>query len=199
MRIQRDLLVHMVNSHQSAKQMSTASKNCVQDQSQYERMHSPPYWAGWVMYLVHIPDRKVWMDFAELNWCLILLAIAGFDSQKLSRLPLWPRSLALFLCLVVSGLMHELIFFYMTLSPPTWDATAFFTLHGIMSVFEIVIRRKFRIKVIKLVSVPITLCVMFFSALWLFYPSVCRGGTDFKAISEFQHFFRNFLPQYYPS
>jgi len=123
----------------------------------------------------------------------------GFDSQKLSRLPLWPRSLALFLCLVVSGLMHELIFFYMTLSPPTWDATAFFTLQGIMSVFEIFIRRKFRIKVIKLVSVPITLCVMFFSALWLFYPSVCRGGTDFKAISEFQGFFRNFLPQYYPS
>ncbi|KAH8973067.1 hypothetical protein BDL97_01G025700 [Sphagnum fallax] len=128
-----------------------------------------------------------------------LLNSPGFDSQKLSRLPLWPRSLALFLCLVVSGLMHELIFFYMTLSPPTWDATAFFTLHGIMSVFEIFIRRKFRIKVRKLVSVPITLCVMFFSALWLFYPSVCRGGTDFKAISEFQDFFRNFLPQFYPS
>ncbi len=40
MRIQRDLLVHIVNSHQSAKQMSTASKNCVQDQSQHEWMHS---------------------------------------------------------------------------------------------------------------------------------------------------------------
>ncbi|CAK9190739.1 unnamed protein product [Sphagnum troendelagicum] len=143
-------------------------------------------------------------DFWGRRWNLLisnLLRVAVYEPVLCfcGLLPLWPRSLALFLCLVVSGLMHELIFFYMTLSPPTWDATAFFTLHGIMSVFEIFIRRKFRIKVRKLVSVPITLCVMFFSALWLFYPSVCRGGTDFKAISEFQDFFRNFLPQFYPS
>jgi hypothetical protein len=87
----------------------------------------------------------------------------------------------------------------MTLSTPIGEATAFFTLHGIMTVFEIFIRDKFQISVIKLVSLPITQYSLLFSALWLLYPSACCGRTDLKAISEFQDFFRKFLPQYYSS
>ncbi|EMS63394.1 hypothetical protein TRIUR3_17334 [Triticum urartu] len=37
---------------------------------------------------------------------------------------------------LVSGLAHELMFYYITLRPPTGEATAFFTLHGACAVAE---------------------------------------------------------------
>jgi hypothetical protein len=37
---------------------------------------------------------------------------------------------------VVSGVMHEAMFSYVTLLPPTGEATAFFTLHGACAVAE---------------------------------------------------------------
>ncbi|CAK9189630.1 unnamed protein product [Sphagnum troendelagicum] len=117
------------------------------------------------------------------------------DSQRFSQVPLWPRTLALISCFVVSGLMHELLFVYISLSWPTGEVTAFFTLHGILAALEVVIRRRFRLKVTKLVSIPITLCFLFFSSIWLFYPPLFRAGTEEQAMAEFQHFFCKLLPE----
>ncbi|CAK9190856.1 unnamed protein product [Sphagnum jensenii] len=117
------------------------------------------------------------------------------DSQRFSQVPLWPRTLALISCFVVSGLMHELLFVYISLSWPTGEVTAFFTLHGILAALEVFIRRRFRHKVTKLVSIPITLCFLFFSSIWLFYPPLFRAGTEELAMAEFQHFFCKLLPE----
>jgi hypothetical protein len=124
-----------------------------------------------------------------------LLHSTDLDSQRFSQLPLWPRTLALISCFVVSGLMHELLFVYISLSWPTGEVTAFFTLHGILAALEVFIRRRFRLKVTKLVSIPITLCFLFFSSIWLFYPPLFRAGTEEQAMVEFQHFFCRLLPE----
>uniref|UniRef100_A0A0D3AGU5 Wax synthase domain-containing protein n=2 Tax=Brassica oleracea var. oleracea TaxID=109376 RepID=A0A0D3AGU5_BRAOL len=41
---------------------------------------------------------------------------------------LFPGILAAF---IVSGLVHELLFFYLTREMPTWEVTMFFVLHGV--------------------------------------------------------------------
>jgi hypothetical protein len=122
-------------------------------------------------------------------------AVTDLDSQRFSQVPLWPRTLALLSCFVVSGLMHELLFVYISLSWPTGEVTAFFTLHGILAALEVFIRRRFHLKVTKLVSIPITLCFLFFSSIWLFYPALFRAGTEEQAMAEFQHFFCKLLPE----
>ncbi|CAM6021247.1 unnamed protein product [Sphagnum balticum] len=136
-------------------------------------------------------------DFWGKRWNLLIsnLMRTAVYEPRFSQVPLWPRTLALFSCFVVSGLMHELLFVYISLSWPTGEATAFFTLHGILAALELFIRRRFRLKVTKLVSIPITLCFLFFSSIWLFYPALFRAGTEEQAMAEFQHFFCKFLPE----
>jgi hypothetical protein len=65
--------------------------------------------------------------------------VADLDSQRFSQVPLWPQTLALFSCFVVSGLMHELLFVYISLSWATGEVTAFVTLHGILAALEVFI------------------------------------------------------------
>ncbi|GMN36466.1 hypothetical protein TIFTF001_006048 [Ficus carica] len=43
----------------------------------------------------------------------------------------WAPLPAVIAAFFVSGLMHELIFFYLGRSNPTWDLTCFFLLHGV--------------------------------------------------------------------
>lgn len=129
----------------------------------------------------HVYSREMWINY------------------NVQKFAFWWGMLSGRISIIKFDLAHVLIFFYMALSTPIVKATAFFTLHGIMTVFEIFIRHKFQVNVIKLVSLPITQYSLLFSALWLLYPSASWGMTDFKAISEFQDFFRKFLPQYYSS
>jgi membrane associated rhomboid family serine protease len=103
--------------------------------------------------------------------------------------PLWARSIGMFSCFLVSGLMHELIFYYMNRTKPTWEGTAFFTLNGAATLVELAIRKNTQLRIPKFVSVPLTLTFLFVTAIWLFFPALCGPGTDTKSIAEFQHFF----------
>jgi hypothetical protein len=42
---------------------------------------------------------------------------------------------------LVSGLMHELIFYYFTRAYPTWEVTWFFVLQGVCVAIEIVVKK----------------------------------------------------------
>jgi hypothetical protein len=94
-----------------------------------------------------------------------------------------PAALAVFL---VSGLMHEIIFFYMTRSTPTWEVTLFFILHGVCLVVEVGVKKVLTPKWQWhwAVSVPLTLGFVVVTAIWLFFPPLVRNGVDARAIEE---------------
>ncbi|KAH1063147.1 hypothetical protein J1N35_028134 [Gossypium stocksii] len=53
----------------------------------------------------------------------------------------WSSFPAVVTVFVVSGLMHELIFYYMTRVSPTWEVAWFFILHGVAVVAEVVVKK----------------------------------------------------------
>ena len=64
--------------------------------------------------------------------------------------PSYAMLVAMFATFFVSGLMHELIYFYVIRVPPTWEVTCFFVLHGVCTVAEVatkkmVVRRRWRL------------------------------------------------------
>lgn len=111
------------------------------------------------------------------------------------KIPLWARAVAVLSVFVVSGLMHELIFYCMTETKASWEVTSFFVLHGLCLASEIGLRRRLSpyITVPKFIAIPVTLIFIYITALWLFFPPITRSGTDVKVIAEYgtalQHLF----------
>ncbi|KAB1226993.1 Long-chain-alcohol O-fatty-acyltransferase [Morella rubra] len=54
--------------------------------------------------------------------------------------PSWAPLPAVVAAFVVSGLMHEVIFYYLTRAAPTWEVTWFFVLHGMCVVIEVLVK-----------------------------------------------------------
>ncbi|ESW18539.1 hypothetical protein PHAVU_006G049700 [Phaseolus vulgaris] len=97
-------------------------------------------------------------------------------------------SSAVFATFVVSGLMHELIYYYLTRAPPTWEVTCFFVLHGVctaaeVAVKKVLLRRGWRLH--GAVSGPLVLAFLAATGSWLFFPQLLRNGVDRKAIEEY--------------
>ncbi|KAI9115565.1 hypothetical protein K1719_013234 [Acacia pycnantha] len=96
-----------------------------------------------------------------------------------------PALLASFL---VSGLMHELIYYYLIRVPPTWEVTWFFVLHGVCTAVEVEVKRLARRRGWKLhrfVSGPLTVAFLAVTGEWLFFPQLKRNGVDRKIIQEY--------------
>ncbi|KAH7425441.1 hypothetical protein KP509_11G054100 [Ceratopteris richardii] len=70
----------------------------------------------------------------------------------------------------------------------TWEVTCFFVLHGVASILEVFVRRKFLVRKIlpKPIAIFCTLGFVFFSAAWLFMPPIIRSGIDLQLIAEFR-------------
>uniref|UniRef100_A0A453C821 Wax synthase domain-containing protein n=3 Tax=Triticinae TaxID=1648030 RepID=A0A453C821_AEGTS len=86
---------------------------------------------------------------------------------------------------LVSGLVHELMFYYITLRPPTGEATAFFALHGACAVAEAWwARHEAWWRPPRLVATPLTLAFVLVTAFWLFFPPITRPGADKLVIAE---------------
>ncbi|XP_066350411.1 probable long-chain-alcohol O-fatty-acyltransferase 5 [Miscanthus floridulus] len=86
---------------------------------------------------------------------------------------------------VVSGLMHEAMFSYITLLPPTGEAAAFFTLHGACAVAEgwwAAHERWSRPP--RALATPLTLAFVGVTGFWLFFPPITRPGADKQVIAE---------------
>lgn len=95
-----------------------------------------------------------------------------------------PAILATFL---VSGLMHEVIYYYLSRAYPTWEVTWFFVLHGICVTVEVAVKKALggRWRFHRLVSGPLTVAFVGVTGAWLFFPQVIRYGLDQRAISEY--------------
>ena len=104
--------------------------------------------------------------------------------------PLGLRCIATFSCFLVSGLMHELIFYIMSQSKPTWVVIIFFSLNGAATILEVAVRRKTRFRFPRYISTLLTLTFLLVTSIRFFFPAIINeSGTDEKAIAEFQYFF----------
>ncbi|CAI9783964.1 unnamed protein product [Fraxinus pennsylvanica] len=94
-----------------------------------------------------------------------------------------PAVLATFL---VSGLMHELIFYNIGRLKPTGEVMCFFLLHGVSLAMEIGIKKllKGRFTLPRIASGPLTLAFVMTTSFWLFFPPFLRGKADLKGCNE---------------
>lgn len=99
--------------------------------------------------------------------------------------------LAVIATFTVSGLMHELIYYYAIQVRPTWEVTLFFVLHGVCVTIEMAVKRslgeKWRLH--RAVSGPLTLMFLVVTGKWLFFAQLMRNGADEKVIGELFSFF----------
>lgn len=115
---------------------------------------------------------------------------ARFMTTKLAPIP---AVLATFL---VSGLMHELIFYNIGRLTPTGEMICFFLLHGASVSLEIVFKKMCdgRFSLPRFVSGPLTLAYVIYTSFWLFFPPFLRAKSDLKGCTEslaFIEFVRN--------
>ncbi|PWA83886.1 hypothetical protein CTI12_AA158540 [Artemisia annua] len=136
-------------------------------------------------------------DFWGKRWNLMVtgilhptvyLPVRSFSNRFLSRqLASLPAVMASF---TVSGLMHELIFYYMGRLKPTWEVTWFFVIHGMLVCLELVVKRavggRFRFPAV--VSGPLAIGVVVATSFWLFFPPFLRCDTEVRSCKEFVAF-----------
>ncbi|KAG8386067.1 hypothetical protein BUALT_Bualt03G0110400 [Buddleja alternifolia] len=85
---------------------------------------------------------------------------------------------------LVSGLMHELLFWYVTKATPSWEMTMFFVVHGVCVVVEFELKKKRRLP--WYLSGPLTVGFVAATSFWLFFPPLMRNGADAMVLQEFR-------------
>ncbi|OMO83650.1 Glycoside hydrolase, family 28, partial [Corchorus capsularis] len=119
----------------------------------------------------------------------ILRATAYNPMRSISKRiigPRWASLPAVFATFVVSGWMHELLYYHITRQFPTWEVTWFFVLQGIFLDIEIFLKKKlvtFRLH--RAVSGALALANLAITAGCLSYKQILRNGIDEKIIREF--------------
>ncbi|KAM5577894.1 putative long-chain-alcohol O-fatty-acyltransferase 1 [Rosa sericea] len=113
----------------------------------------------------------------------------------------WARLPAVMSTFVVSGLMHEVIYYYLTRVQPTWEVTWFFVLQGACMVVEVEMKKAKTSKWLlhPVISGSLTLVFLVVTANWLFFPQLLRNGVDMKALGEYEimvDFVKANLPHY---
>ncbi|KAF3573671.1 hypothetical protein F2Q69_00061575 [Brassica cretica] len=103
--------------------------------------------------------------------------------------PNWSPVLAVLATFVVSGLMHELIFFYMGGLMPDWKVMWFFLVHGLCTTVEIAVKKKVngRWRLPTGVSRVLTFGFVMVTGLWLFLPVFNRGNIFERALEEYAY------------
>ncbi|CAL5031402.1 unnamed protein product [Urochloa decumbens] len=94
---------------------------------------------------------------------------------------------AVLVAFFVSGLMHEAMFSYITLQPPTGEALAFFALHGACAVAEGWWAKQHERRwprPPRAVAAPLTVAFVGVTAFWLFFPPITRPGADKQVVAE---------------
>lgn len=132
-------------------------------------------------------------DFWGRRWNLMVTNALRDTVYKPTRIaldpllgPNWAPLPAVLAAFTVSGLMHELIYFYMIREYPTWEVTCFFVLHGVCLVVEFGLKKTMfgKLRLHGVVSGAFTLAFVVTTAFWLFFPPLLRSGADLRAIEE---------------
>ncbi|XP_010449487.1 PREDICTED: probable long-chain-alcohol O-fatty-acyltransferase 5 [Camelina sativa] len=134
-------------------------------------------------------------DFWGRRWNLMVPAILRpavyapmrrvSERRMSSGWALFPGILVAF---IVSGLVHELLFFYMTREMPTGEVTLFFVLHGVCTAAELAVKKKTTVtkrwRLSPVVSRLLTVGFVFLTGVWLFTPQLRRSGVMEKFTYE---------------
>jgi len=102
----------------------------------------------------------------------------------------WAPIPAVMVTFTVSGLMHDMIFYYMKREKatweawePCWDSMCFFFIHGVCVALEIAYKKTFKPKhqlLPRVVSCTLTMAFVVSTALYFFVPALVRSGVTFK-------------------
>ncbi|MCL7038386.1 hypothetical protein MKW94_003041 [Papaver nudicaule] len=116
-------------------------------------------------------------DFWARRWNLLMTNILRLTVYE--PIKKWGHLKAQFAAFVVSGLMHEIILFYLggRVNPPTWEITCFFC-----SARKLV--KGSRWSRPPMVSTPLTVGFLTVTSSWLLFPPLIRGGFDVKSRRE---------------
>ncbi|XAR53842.1 Long-chain-alcohol O-fatty-acyltransferase [Bertholletia excelsa] len=98
----------------------------------------------------------------------------------------WAPLPAAFAKFVVSGIMHEIIFYYLGRVRPTWEVTWFFLLHGASLMVEIAIKKLVtgKCRLPRLLSTPLTVGFVMTTGFRLFFPQLLRFDAVDRAVHE---------------
>ncbi|KAK7258202.1 hypothetical protein RIF29_32723 [Crotalaria pallida] len=134
-------------------------------------------------------------DFWGKRWNLMVTSILRptvylpiMEAAKGVVGPKWAPLPAVFGTFVVSGMMHEVILYYMGRMGPTFKMMGFFVLHGVCLMVEMVLKKAFataRWRLPRWVSGPLTAGFVAVTCFWLFLPEFIRCGIDVKAFEEY--------------
>ncbi|CAL5048986.1 unnamed protein product [Urochloa decumbens] len=125
-------------------------------------------------------------DFWGRRWNLMVSAVlrpAVYDPVR-ARHGAAAGVLASFL---VSGLMHEVVVYYLTFRAPTGHVTAFFALHGACVCAERWCARRWGCmarRPPRAVAAPLVVAFVAGTAFWLFFPAIFGGGMDDRYLGE---------------
>ncbi|KAI9185035.1 hypothetical protein LWI28_003545 [Acer negundo] len=133
-------------------------------------------------------------DFWGRRWNLMIGGILRptvYEPLKYVFTPIIGQELAVFPCVMavftVSGLMHEVIFYYVSRTPPTWEQLWYFVLHGACLVVEIAVKkmvanRHWRLQRVVLRPLPAVFVAV--TGVWLFFPVFLRHNVMERIIDE---------------
>ncbi|KAJ4907657.1 putative long-chain-alcohol O-fatty-acyltransferase 4 [Raphanus sativus] len=99
----------------------------------------------------------------------------------------YAKLIGVFATFLVSGVAHEVIFFYLTREMPTWEITLFFVLHGVCAATEMAVKRTefaWRYAVSPMVSRLLTVGFVVVTSGWLFFPQLIRSGVMERRANE---------------
>ncbi|KAL6899820.1 hypothetical protein ACP4OV_006478 [Aristida adscensionis] len=116
-------------------------------------------------------------DFWGRRWNLMASAVlrpAVYDPVRARR----GAAAGVLATFLVSGLMHEVVAFYLTERAPTGKLTAFFLLHGAAVCAERWCARRCAARPPRAVATLLVVGFVAGTAFWLFFPPLFGGGVD---------------------
>nr|QXN66178.1 acyltransferase 3 [Boswellia serrata] len=136
-------------------------------------------------------------DFWGRRWNIMVTSILRptvyepvlyFFSRAIGRK--WAPLPAVFSTFIVSAVMHELIFYYLGRTWPTWEITWFFVFHGICLMLEIALKKalantKFGWRLPTPVRILLTVGFVMITGFSWFFPQLLRCGADVRAFEEY--------------
>ncbi|XP_078167085.1 putative long-chain-alcohol O-fatty-acyltransferase 4 [Carex rostrata] len=125
-------------------------------------------------------------DFWGHRWNLMVSAILR-PSVYVPVRSCMGRGAAVIATFIVSGVMHELMFYYITLLPPNGEGLMFFILHGICTAVEgWWAQHEKWWRPPKILAMVGTIVFVTGTSFWLFYPAMFRGGAQEKGFMELE-------------
>ncbi|XP_039022297.1 probable long-chain-alcohol O-fatty-acyltransferase 1 [Hibiscus syriacus] len=134
-------------------------------------------------------------DFWGRRWNLRVsetLRLVVYDPIKSVSIRLigarWSSLPPVFVTFVVSGLIHELLYYSILRKNPTWEITLFFVLHGIFVDMEIILKKKLKLRLHRAITGPLAMANLTVTSVCLVLAPLLRNRVDERIIYEFNLF-----------